>query len=72
VRLMQVCEISFQSCVKFKMTGGKFFFRVVVDDVVTTSRKYTTELMVQKGIDEIVKWFRSRDFRFSIMILNLS
>jgi uncharacterized protein YegP (UPF0339 family) len=65
----------FQSCsfVKFKMTGGKFFFRVVVDDVVVaTSRKYTTELMVQKGIDEIVKYgseaeildFSNNDFKF--------
>ncbi|MBC5837206.1 DUF1508 domain-containing protein [Flavobacterium muglaense] len=49
----------FDSCsyVKFKTTKGKFFFRVVVDGVVkAVSRKYTTELMVQKGIDEIVKY----------------
>lgn len=61
------------SYVKFKTTKGKFFFRVVVDNVVmATSRKYTTELMVQKGIDEIVKYgamaeildFSNNDFVF--------
>jgi uncharacterized protein YegP (UPF0339 family) len=48
-----------ESCsyVKFKTTKGKFFFRVVVDgEVKAVSRKYSTELMVQKGIDEIVKY----------------
>ncbi len=45
------------SYVKFKTTKGKFFFRVVVDsEVVATSRKYSTELMVQKGIVEITKY----------------
>jgi hypothetical protein len=45
------------SYVKFKTTKGKFFFRVVVEnEVVATSRKYSTELMVQKGIVEITKY----------------
>jgi hypothetical protein len=45
------------SYVKFKTTKGKFFFRVVVEDeVVAVSRKYSTELMVQKGIVEITKY----------------
>jgi hypothetical protein len=45
------------SYVKFKTTKGKFFFRVVVnDEVMATSRKYSTELMVQKGIIEITKY----------------
>lgn len=45
------------SYVKFKTSKGKFFFRVVVDNkVIAVSRKYSTELMVQKGIDEIVKY----------------
>ncbi|UFH36699.1 YegP family protein [Flavobacterium acetivorans] len=45
------------SYVKFKTSKGKFFFRVVVDnEVVATSRKYSTELMVEKGIAEIVKY----------------
>jgi uncharacterized protein YegP (UPF0339 family) len=65
----------FQTCsyVKFKTTSGKFFFRVmVVDEVMATSRKYSTVLMVQKGIDEIVKYgskaeildFSANDFVF--------
>ena len=45
------------SYVKFKTTKGKFFFRVVVEnEVMATSRKYSTELMVQKGIVEITKY----------------
>jgi hypothetical protein len=45
------------SYVKFKTSKGKFFFRVVIEDhVMATSRKYSTVLMVQKGIDEIVKY----------------
>lgn len=65
----------FETCtfVKFKTTKGKFFFRVVVAGVVmATSRKYSTELMVQKGITEIVKYgakaeildFSNNDFVF--------
>jgi uncharacterized protein YegP (UPF0339 family) len=65
----------FETCsfVKFKTSSGKFFFRVVVEGVVmATSRKYSTELMVQKGIDEIVKYgskaeildFSNNDFVF--------
>jgi hypothetical protein len=39
------------SYVKFKTTKGKFFFRVVVEnEVMATSRKYSTELMVQKRL----------------------
>ena len=64
-----------ESCsyVKFKTSKGKFFFRVVTENrVVAVSRKYSTELMVQKGIDEIVKYgtkaeildFANNDFVF--------
>jgi hypothetical protein len=38
------------SYVKFKTTKGKFFFRVVVENEVMATRKYSTELMVQKGL----------------------
>ena len=42
---------------KFKSTSGKFFFKVVLDGHhFATSRKYTTALRLQKGIDEIVKY----------------
>ena len=40
--------------VKFRASNGKYFFRLVVEEqVLATSRKYTTELRLQKGIDEI-------------------
>jgi hypothetical protein len=38
------------SYVKFKTTKGKFFRVVVENEVMATSRKYSTELMVQKGL----------------------
>lgn len=59
--------------IKFKASGGKYFFRLVLEDqVLATSRKYTTELRLQKGIDEIVKYgsvaevldFSENDFVF--------
>ncbi|WP_269234730.1 DUF1508 domain-containing protein [Flavobacterium flavigenum] len=40
---------------KFKGSGGKYFFKLMLGDVhFATSRKYTTELLLQKGIKEIV------------------
>lgn len=41
---------------KFKTSGGKFYFRLIVDKKeVATSRKYTTQLLMQRGIDEILR-----------------
>jgi len=41
---------------KHKSAGGKYFFRLFLDEApFALSRKYTTELRVQKGIDEIMK-----------------
>jgi hypothetical protein len=52
------------SYVKFKTTK-KIFFRVVVEnEVMATSRKYSTELMVQK-IVEITKYGRAEILDFS-------
>ena len=43
-------------------TSGKFFFRLSKDGLVlATSRKYTTELLLQKGIDEIKKYVPSAE-----------
>jgi uncharacterized protein len=40
---------------KFKASNGKYFFKLVIDGKeIATSRKYTTELRLQKGINEIV------------------
>jgi hypothetical protein len=42
---------------KFKTSKGKYFFKIVLDEkTFATSRKYSTELMMQKGIDEIIKY----------------
>ena len=44
------------NCLKFKTSGGKYFFKIILDEKnFATSRKYFTELMMQKGIDEIIK-----------------
>ncbi|CAM3959646.1 DUF1508 domain-containing protein [Flavobacterium branchiophilum] len=58
---------------KFKATGGKHYFKLELNyATIATSRKYTTELRLQKGIDEIVKYghlaetldFSGSDFAF--------
>ncbi len=60
--------------VKSRAANGKYYFRLVVDgQVVATSRKYTTELRLQKGINEIVLYaakaetldFSESDFVFA-------
>ena len=58
---------------KFKTSSGKFYFRVIIaKKEFATSRKYTTQLLMQKGIDEISKYasaseildFSTNDFVF--------
>jgi len=58
---------------KVKASGGKYAFRLTKEGLVlANSRKYTTELRLQKGIDEIVKYasvaeildFSENDFAF--------
>jgi uncharacterized protein YegP (UPF0339 family) len=58
---------------KFKGSGGKYFFKLMLGELhFATSRKYTTELLLQKGIKEIVQYsskaeildFSSNDFIF--------
>jgi uncharacterized protein YegP (UPF0339 family) len=47
---------------KVKAAGGKYAFRISKDGLVlANSRKYTTELMLQKGIDEIIKYVHSAE-----------
>jgi len=42
---------------RFKTAKGKCFFKLMDDEkVIATSRKYSTELMMQKGINEIIKY----------------
>ena len=42
---------------KFRTSRGNYFFRIVLHEKsFAVSRKYATELMMQKGIDEIIKY----------------
>lgn len=42
--------------VKSRAANGKYFFKMMMEDaVIATSRKYTTPLLLQKGIDEIIR-----------------
>jgi hypothetical protein len=58
---------------KSKSSNGKYFFKMMLnDELISTSRKYTTPLLLQKGIDEIIKYaakselldFSRNDFEF--------
>ncbi len=50
-------NIELATFLKFKGSGGKYFFKLMLDVVhFATSRKYTTELLLQKGIKEIVQY----------------
>ena len=61
---------SIDKCIfmRFKSSNGKFFFRLVLNDrEIAVSRKYTTQLLLQKGIDEIMRHaFKSEILDFSI------
>jgi len=47
---------------KCKSTGRKYFFKLFLDGApFAISRKYTTDLRVQKGINEIVKYASSSE-----------
>ncbi len=42
--------------VKSRAANGKYFFKMMLDEtLIATSRKYTTPLLLEKGIDEIVR-----------------
>ncbi len=42
---------------KSKTSKGKYFFRLVIDNKeIAISRKYSTQLMLEKGIKEIMKY----------------
>ncbi len=42
---------------KFKSSGDKHYFKIIYQhQFIATSRKYTTVLRMQKGIDEIIKY----------------
>lgn len=42
---------------KSKSSSGKYFFRLLINDrQIAVSRKYSTLLMLEKGINDIVKY----------------
>ncbi|TDD95260.1 DUF1508 domain-containing protein [Flavobacterium cellulosilyticum] len=42
--------------VKSRAANGKYFFKMMLEDnVIASSRRYTTPLLLQKGIDEIIR-----------------
>jgi uncharacterized protein YegP (UPF0339 family) len=48
---------------RIKSSGGKFFFRMILDEQeLAVSRRYTTQLLLQKGIDEIVNYAHKAEF----------
>lgn len=58
---------------KSKSSSGKYFFRLLIEDTqLAISRKYSTHLMLEKGIKEISKYitkseildFSNNDFVF--------
>ena len=58
---------------KFKSKNGKMYFKVILNEKeIASSRKYTTPLLLQKGIDEIIRTisksevldFTNQDFVF--------
>jgi uncharacterized protein YegP (UPF0339 family) len=67
-------NIAFFGFTKVKKASNKFFFRLSKDGLVlANSRKFSTELMLQKGIDEIINYvhkaeildFSENEFVFS-------
>ena len=56
---IELFKNSIERCVfmRFKSSSGKFFFRLILDDhEIAVSRRYSTQLLLQKGIDEIIKY----------------
>jgi len=50
-------NVEFFAFTKVRNAGGKYFFRLSKGGLVlANSRKYSTELRLQKGIDEIIKY----------------
>ena len=41
---------------RFRSSRGKFYFKIILDkSEVAKSRQYTTQLLMQKGVDEILR-----------------
>jgi uncharacterized protein len=53
---------------RIKASNNKYYFRLIIDKKeYAVSRKYTTPLLLQKGIDEIIKYgLKSEILDFSV------
>lgn len=60
-------NIEFATFFKSKSSSGKFFFRLIIDNKqFAVSRKYSTLLMLEKGIKDIAKYaLKSETIDFS-------
>ncbi len=48
--------------IRFKASNGKFFFKLIInEEILAVSRKFTTELRLQKGIKEIIQYASSSE-----------
>ena len=55
---IEAVKASLERCnyLRFKTSKGKCFFKLLLNEkVLATSRKYSTELMMQKGIAEVMR-----------------
>jgi uncharacterized protein YegP (UPF0339 family) len=56
---IEIIKEQIQECffMQFKSTKGKFYFKIVLNEKeVAVSRKFSTQLMLQKSINEIIKY----------------
>lgn len=69
-------KVRLEDCffMQFKSTKGKFYFKIVLlDQEIAVSRKFSTQLMMQKSINEIVKYGNQSeilDFSLELDIFN--
>jgi uncharacterized protein YegP (UPF0339 family) len=62
---IDMLKSALEKCIfmRCKSSGGKFFFRLILEEIeIATSRRYTTQLLLQKGIDEIIKYADKAEF----------
>ena len=62
---IETLKNSLEKCVfmRFKSTGSKFFFRMILNEKeIAVSRRYSTQLLLQKGIDEIITYADKAEF----------
>ncbi|HWS60376.1 MAG TPA: hypothetical protein VN182_05560 [Flavobacterium sp.] len=55
---IEVIKSNIEKCtyVKARVANGKYFFKMMLEEnLIATSRKYTTLLLLEKGIEEIVR-----------------